>query len=1023
MTYKSLFTLLLSLTITININSQTVADAWRAFQNPSNDCRTKVWWFHGETETTREGITADLEAYKEKGIGGVVYYDQVHGDAKNALKAMSPEWWNMLKFASLEAKRLGLTFEAAFSNGYVGGGPWITPEYAMKRLECVEKIIIQPNQKYTSRTKEERLQNLYSKNYDYVIAFPVTEEYEDLESQIIEIINEGQSRVIDLGKDITIRCVNYTLTGRGKSPVVAMNRPIGVNEQTKNDNLDYQGYGYNKLSAAGFIEYSEDGKNYHFIDSLYPQYSGGSTSYNECHRAIAPTKARYFRITANKCNIGDNPQKLTRVNLSTLAYADRWEQKNGIRSMYLEKDETPSYPIASAINKDNVFDITEFVNSGNITEKKLSTELELLKNNNKLTNKQTNKIDKKKGTTWLLLCLKSMPTKGKVKHGRPGMNGLECDKLSREAAELQYNSYFKLIVDSVRACGGDIVGLAVDSHEAGSQNWTKRFPEHFLRLRGYDITPYLPAIACGMIVGSKEETDKFYLDVRRTIADLVATEYFGAIDSLCRRDGITLTAQAMGNGQSMVSDNIMAKGMVEKPQGEFWAYQRDGAYDIKEASSAAHLYNKKIASAEAFTDLDFSKSFGYAKRVCDHALAMGLQEFVVCAAAYQPWTDGKMPGSTGGGRQYSITRTNTLWGPSRAFWDYQARCLAMQRQGEAVVDALVLLGNDAPIKLLTNKLPNIPQGIDFDVATDHGFLNGNLNRYNYFVKAKGAKLSSEAEKKLSSINKNSSIKPDIIGKQMPFVRTHHRRLKDGDIYFVYNPSDKLWQDTLTLRTPYKTAQLWTPYDGQRFELKSIGDKQFEIMLRPEESAYIVVSDTFENDTTLQKLWSVKDDKFLKFNKGNWITGWGNTKKFPAENLNNVIALPHNWLTAREGMLKHFSGTFDYHNTFNIEPVAGKRYILRCKKVGEVAVVNINGKECGTLWASPMEIDITDHIKSGSNWVTIFVTNTVINALVGDVTKQEKARGTFAYPEIVTHTTPLIPSGLLEKVELIERDCE
>ena len=26
--------------------------------------RTKVWWFHGETETTREGITADLEAYK-----------------------------------------------------------------------------------------------------------------------------------------------------------------------------------------------------------------------------------------------------------------------------------------------------------------------------------------------------------------------------------------------------------------------------------------------------------------------------------------------------------------------------------------------------------------------------------------------------------------------------------------------------------------------------------------------------------------------------------------------------------------------------------------------------------------------------------------------------------------------------------------------------------------------------------------------------------------------------------------------
>ena len=34
-----------------------------------------VWWFFGETPTTREGITADLEAFKQQGVGGVVYYD------------------------------------------------------------------------------------------------------------------------------------------------------------------------------------------------------------------------------------------------------------------------------------------------------------------------------------------------------------------------------------------------------------------------------------------------------------------------------------------------------------------------------------------------------------------------------------------------------------------------------------------------------------------------------------------------------------------------------------------------------------------------------------------------------------------------------------------------------------------------------------------------------------------------------------------------------------------------------------
>ena len=979
-----------------NLQAQTVAEAWRAFSNPPSDCRTKVWWFHGETQTTREGITADLEAYKKQGVGGVVYYDQVHGSGENAQKAMSKEWWDMLKFSALEAKRLGLTFEAAFANGYAGGGPWITPEYAMKRLVCTRSMDLFKALGMTSSMK--------GSDADFIIAFPAPKDIVTIEDKTVESIYEGQRAVIDYGKPVTVRSISYTLGGRGKSPAVAMNRPLKKGEKSPY-NGDYQGYGYQRLQAPGFVECSNDGVNYQFVDSLYPQYSGGSTTYNVCHRALKPTKARFFRISALKSNVGDNPQKLSVVTLSADACADRWEQKNGIRSMYIDEDLTPAYSADAIIDKDAVVNITDYVAGKSIYAG------DLIKHLRKTTGKSAD--------TWRILFLKSVPTKAKVKHGREGMNGLECDKLSREAAELQYNSYFKQIVDSVRGCGGNIVGLAIDSHEAGSQNWTQRFPEHFQRLRGYDITPYLPALAAGMIVGSKEETDKFYQDVRRTIADLVSTEYFATIDSLCRRDGIVLTAQAMGNGQSMVSDNIMAKGMVQKPQGEFWAYQRDGAYDIKEASSAAHLYNKKIASAEAFTDLDFSKSFGYAKLVCDHALAMGLQEFVVCASSHQPWTDGRMPGSTGGGRQYSITRTNPLWPTSNGFWDYQARCLAMQRQGEAVVDALVLMGNDAPMKLLANRLPNLPEGIDFDVATDHGFLNGDISRYNYFVAAKGAKLSPEAERKLAAMQQKALQRADISGNNLPFVRTHHRRLKDADIYFVYNPSDALWQDTITLRTPYTSAQLWTPYDGQRHVLKSLGNGRFEIALRPEESGYVVASNSFP-DAEETAVWSIADDKQISFQQQYWVTGWGNIDKCPEQNLNNAIPLPHDWLTARDGMLKKFSGTFDYHNTFLLSPTPGKRYILRCKKVGSVAAVKVNGKDCGTLWASPMELDITDSVKEGSNWVAICVTNTIINGLVGEAMNPTANSIYTAYPQIVTTDTPLVPSGLLDVVEIIER---
>ena len=33
----------------------TKEKAWEEFSHPVDSTRTKVWWFHGETETTREG--------------------------------------------------------------------------------------------------------------------------------------------------------------------------------------------------------------------------------------------------------------------------------------------------------------------------------------------------------------------------------------------------------------------------------------------------------------------------------------------------------------------------------------------------------------------------------------------------------------------------------------------------------------------------------------------------------------------------------------------------------------------------------------------------------------------------------------------------------------------------------------------------------------------------------------------------------------------------------------------------------
>ena len=57
----------------VQAHAQTgIIQTLEEFRNPQDSTRTKVWWFHGETPTTREGITADLEAYRQAGIGGIV---------------------------------------------------------------------------------------------------------------------------------------------------------------------------------------------------------------------------------------------------------------------------------------------------------------------------------------------------------------------------------------------------------------------------------------------------------------------------------------------------------------------------------------------------------------------------------------------------------------------------------------------------------------------------------------------------------------------------------------------------------------------------------------------------------------------------------------------------------------------------------------------------------------------------------------------------------------------------------------
>jgi hypothetical protein len=52
-------------------------------------------------------------------------------------------------------------------------------------------------------------------------------------------------------------------------------------------------------------------------------------------------------------------------------------------------------------------------------------------------------------------------------------------------------------------------------------------------------------------------------------------------------------------------------------------------------------------------------------------------------------------------------------------------------------------------------------------------------------------------------------------------------------------------------------------------------------------------------------------------------------------------------------------------------------------VREVAVVSLNGVECGRLWAPPYVLDLTGRLHPGTNELEVDVYNTAANALSAD----------------------------------------
>jgi hypothetical protein len=301
---------------------------------------------------------------------------------------------------------------------------------------------------------------------------------------------------------------------------------------------------------------------------------------------------------------------------------------------------------------------------------------------------------------WEILRIGHTATGAHVSTHSEGWGGRVIDLLSPAALDSYWNANVEPIFKALGSHAGTTLKYVhTDSWEGGGMNWTPGFDRAFKELNGYDILPWL-AVLSGHIIDSREASDAFLADFRKTIGHLVA-EHFTHLAKLAAKHGMVTHPECSGPHASPL-DGLKNYGRSELMMSEFWSPsphrpEPDNRFFVKQASSAAHTYGKRLVGAEGFTtigphwnDVPWSQM----KPSFDTELCAGLNLMFVHTFTCSPAEMG-MPGQ----EYFAGTHFNpqiTWWEESTAFIDYMRRCQFLTQQGGFQADVLHYYGDHIP---------------------------------------------------------------------------------------------------------------------------------------------------------------------------------------------------------------------------------------------------------------------------------------------------------------------------------------
>ncbi len=1051
------------------------------FINPPDSVKPWVYWYWISDNNTREGITKDLEAMREVGIGealigNIGYEGMPYG--KDSI--LTEGWWLLIEHAVREGKRTGVNIGLFNSPGWSqSGGPWVRPEEAMRYLTSVEL-------KITGGKKIcQKLPSVPGFFQDVrTIAYPepqCEDSVLNFQNTVITSIPQLDNIKYLADRDTATACLFRKAGDRREiifdfepgNPFIARSLSVYPAEIPFAADIDVQIPDNNSYRSI---------RKFRF-DRSNPRINVGPVPSGPVTVSLPEIKSRKFRLVLSNFSLSNyltsRPNRAADAGLSEITFSSLPKVEKYIEKQLGKMCQTP-FPLWNAylwdqqdetgepgmkIDPGNVIDLTENVSSdGTLT------------------------WDAPAGR-WIIMRTVASLTGARNAQAAPYAIGWEVDKMNRNHLKHHFDTYIGELLRRMPAEDRTALRhVVLDSYEQGSQNWTDGMIEDFKERFGYSPVPWFPVLS-GRIVASADQSDRFLWDLRRFVSDRIAYDYVGGFRDLCQEKGLRIWLENYGHW-GFPSEFLMYGGQSHDVAGEFWNEGELGNIECRAASSAAHIYGKRLVSAESYTSagLAFQRYPAMLKKRGDWSYTEGVNQVILHLYIHQAYED-KNPGINAWfGTEFN--RKNTWFKQSKYWIDYQRRCMFMLRRGLAVNDVCYFIGEDVP-KMTGARIPELPKGYSYDYINAEVILNRLTVKNGELVLPDGMSYKlmvlppletirpevirrireladegavfygpeplrspslrnyPEADKEVKMIveelwNENNGnpgrmkgrIFSDRISLQevMNTMNVHpdvsfpdgipllwiHRRMKDADIYFITNQGDNKIVFDASFRITGKQPELWDPLDGM---IRDLPDFKFA-----------------DNGTTVPLNLGSTGSTFVIFRKKAGDQGMKEKNNFPEPETvvqinspwevrfdrlrggpeNNVIMTGlEDWSSSSDEKVRYYSGSAVYRNTFTLNEIpSGHQLYVDLGKVNVMAEVKVNGKSAGGAWTAPWRVDVTNFVKKGENTIEIEVVNNWINRLIGDSKLPEGQRITWVNENPAKPDMALQSSGLGGPVRIL-----